>query len=197
MRRKTSSPVEDQCRELIDERFPEGLVRTLERKFPTGRLQDCEDAVAHGFVKLLAKGQTLENPRGYVTTVAVNAMKRMLARAARELLPTGEPDEDEDIERRWDDPTAEDAIGEALFEFMRGMVEAWESRNVKTATLLILEATKLGEPTSSVELAEEMEDQLGEDVLPETARQWRKRGLDRLREELQNTDLWIGKELRR
>ena len=67
---------------------------------------------------------------------------------------------------------------------MRRFVEAWESRNVRATTLLVLEAARLQEPLSSVEMAERLEDVLGQDVLPETARQWRKRGIDRLRDHL-------------
>lgn len=192
---KTESSVEDQCKELVTARFPEGLVRTLERKFPDGRHADYEDAVADGFVKLVAKGAPLENPRGYITTVAANAMRKTLARAARERLPEGEPDEDEDVDA-WDDPTADEAINQTIVDFLRGIVQKWESRNVQTTTLLVLEAARLGEPISSAELAEELEHQLGEDVQPDTARQWRKRGLDRLREELHAADLWTEKELR-
>lgn len=192
---KAERSVEDQCRELVDDRFPEGLVRTLGRKFPTGCYDDYEDAVADGFLKLIAKGESLENPRGYITTVAANVMRKTLARAAREQLPDAEPDEDGEVDV-WADPTAEAAINERIVEFLREIVQKWESRNVRTATVLVLEAAKVGEPISGAELAEELEHQLGHDVLPDTARQWRKRGLDRLREELHAANLWTEKELR-
>jgi hypothetical protein len=55
--------------------------------------------------------------------------------------------------------------------------------------VVILEAAKVGEPLSANELAEELEARLGHDVLPSTARQWRKRGLDRLRAELYSAEL--------
>jgi DNA-directed RNA polymerase specialized sigma24 family protein len=189
------SPAAVQGEELMRERFADGLVRTLERKFAAARAHDCEDAVAEGFAKLVKKESELANPRGYVTTVATNAIRRTLFRAAREQLPDSESAEDGVLDT-WADPTAEEAIGKAMFDFVRDIIERWESHNVRTATLVILEAAKLGEPLSSAELAEQLEDQLGQDVLPSTARQWRKRGLDRLRAELYDAELSTPKESR-
>ncbi|HEV2943999.1 MAG TPA: sigma-70 family RNA polymerase sigma factor [Solirubrobacteraceae bacterium] len=183
-----------QCEELLREHFPDGLVRTLGRTFPGSRQDDCEDATSEAFAKMIRKGRALENPRGYVTTVAMNEMRRVLVKAAREQLP--ESQDEEGKADAWADPTAEEAIGEAVFRFVRGIVEKWESRNLRLATLVVLEAGKLGEPLSSAELAEELEHQLGDDVSPDTARQWRKRGLDRLREQLHAADPSIAKERR-
>lgn len=191
---KSKDQIEAQCEGMVRDRFPEGLLAVLRKKFPAGQYQDYEDAIARGFEKLIEKGAPLENPRGYVTTVATNAMRGLLARAAREQLPT--EDDDEPEVDRWADPTADGAMLEAVYAFMRELVEKWESRNLRTATLLVLEAGKLLEPLSSEELAERLEELLEQDVLPDTARQWRKRGLDRLREELHAADLWTDKELR-
>jgi len=184
---KTETTAKAQCEDLIEEHFPEGLIRTLQRKFPTGRFQDFEDAVAEGFVKFLAKDEVLETPAGYVTVVAIHCIQRLFVRAAKEALPEGDPDGEAGVEP-WADPTAEKVIGEATFGFVRGIVETWQSLNVRSATLVVLEAVELEEPISSAELAEELESLLGEDVLPDTARQWRKRGLDRLRAELHELD---------
>ncbi len=158
-------------------------MRTLEWKFRGGRSEDFEDAIAEGFLKFLLKGKVLDNPAGYITAVAINYMKRLLTRTMRKELPTGEFEDDGDRDR-WADPTAEQVIGEAAFRTARGMVERWESMNVKATTLLVLEAAALGEPISGAEIAEELEARLDEDVLSDTARQWKKRGLDRLRAEL-------------
>lgn len=187
MRQETTPTAKAQCEELIKEHFPEGLIRVLEGKFSTARFADIEDAVAEGFVKFLAKGEPLERPAGYVTVVAVHHMHRIFARAAREVLPEGDLDVEGDVDS-WAEPTASEVIGEMTFGFVRKIIEGWQSVNVRSATLLVLEAASLEEPISSTELAEELEVQLGEDVLPDTARQWRKRGLDRLRKELQEID---------
>lgn len=187
MKQETETTAKTQCEDLIEERFPEGLIRTLQRKFPTGRFQDLEDAVAEGFVKFLAKDEVLEAPAGYVTVVAIHYMDRLFVRAAKEVLPEGDPD-DSSGDGPWADPTAEKVVGDATFKFVRGIVETWQSLNVRSATLVVLEAVELEEPIGSAELAEELESLLGEDVLPDTARQWRKRGLDRLRKELHELD---------
>ncbi len=184
---KTETTAKTQCEGLIEDHFPEGLIRTLEGKFPTSRFQDLEDAVAEGFVKFLAKGEVLETPAGYVTVVAVHYMQRLFAKATREVLPEVDPDDDAG-DKYWADPTAEKVSGMAIFEFASRIVEGWQSLNVRSATLIVLEAVELEEPMSSVELAEELESLLGEEVLPDTARQWRKRGLDRLRRELYELD---------
>jgi DNA-directed RNA polymerase specialized sigma24 family protein len=184
-----------QGEELMRERFPDGLVRTLEAKFSTGRVDDFEDAIAEAFAKLVRRKSALENPRGYVTAVATNAMLRILSRAARERLPDSDMPEEGGSDT-WADPTGDEAIGAAMFEFVRGIVEHWESRNYRTAMLVILEAAELGEPLVAEELAEELEERLGHDVLLSTARQWRKRGLDRLRAELHTAEISIHKESR-
>jgi DNA-directed RNA polymerase specialized sigma24 family protein len=182
-----------QGEELMRERFPDGLVRGLEAKFEGGRAHDFEDAIAVGFEKLVRRQEALDNPRGYVTAVATNAMRRTLAKAARERLPDGDLPE-EGAPDVWSDPTADEAIASAMLAFVRGIVEGWESRNYRTAMLVILEAAAVDEPLSAEELAEELEDRLGQEVPPGTARQWRKRGLDRLRAELQAAEFSIGEE---
>lgn len=174
---------EDQALGLAEERFPEGLTRLLEADFRGAQSVDCEDAVGEGFLRFLVKGKALENPRGYVVTVAYNYMRNLLTRKTLETLPKGEL-EDEEVGDSWDDPTADEIVGEDVFRFAREVVGGWESKNVRTATLLVLEAARLGEPISSEELAEVLEVALGEEILPGTARQWKKRGLDRLRKQI-------------
>jgi hypothetical protein len=177
------------------EHFVDGLVRGLEAKFEGGRPDDFEDAVAIGFEKLVRRDEALENPRGYVTAVAANAMRRILAKAARERLPDSEMPEDDEPDI-WSDPTGAAAITAAMLDFLRGIVQGWESRNYRTATLVILEAAEVDEPLSAEELAEELEECLGQAVLASTARQWRKRGLDRLRAELHAAELSTHEESR-
>ena len=187
--------VGQEVRLMIHDLFPEGLVRMLEGEYPAGTHADYEDAVATGFEKFVAAGRKMENPRGFVTTVTVNAMRRILRRAALQQLAgtdggDGEPDNllDRQI-GEWSDPTAEHAVADGGYEFMQGLVGAWESRNVKTTTRLVLTAASIGEALSSEELAERLGDQLDQDVSASTARQWRKRGLDRLRRQLIDADL--------
>jgi hypothetical protein len=187
--------LEDEVQSMVDDRFPEGLVRMLAGDYPAGTHGDYEDAVATGFEKLVASERKMENPRGFVTTVAINAMRRTLRRAALQQLAGVDSDDgerDDLLDRQigeWTDPTAEQAAADDAYEFMQTLVGAWESRNIKTTTRLVLTAASIGEALSSEELAQRLEDQLGQDVSASTARQWRKRGLDRLRRELIEADL--------
>jgi DNA-directed RNA polymerase specialized sigma24 family protein len=183
--RKTTAKA--QAHALAEERFPEGLTRLLEADFRGAQSVDCEEAVAEGFLRFLVKGKALKSPGGYIVTVAYNYIRHLLSRKTLEALPEGEL-EDEEGGDAWEDPTADEVVGEDVFRFAREVVGGWESKNVRTATLLVLEAARLGEPISSEELAEALEVVLGEEVLPSTARQWKKRGLDRLRKQIMETE---------
>lgn len=193
MSMEAETRLEQEVGQMVRDRFPEGLVRLLEGGYPNGNHADYEDAVATGFEKLVAAGREMENPRGFVTTVAINAMKRILRRAAVQQLAGHDDDEPDDLLDRqtseWNDTTAEQVVADGAYAFMHEVVEGWESRNVKTAMRLVLAAANIGEALSSEELAERLEELLGQDVLPATARQWRKRGLDRLRRELVEANL--------
>lgn len=187
----TRSNVADAVEEMVRELFLDGLTRVLERRFPRATNVMYEDAVAEGVAKLLKTGQDrdITNPRGYLTTVAINEMRRALSRAAREVLP-GSSEEDDDAE--WydagtpadDRPTEVEAVGGAVYIYVKGLVERRESQKLRATTLLVLEGAYVGEPLTGAELAERLADILGEEVAEDTARQWRKRGLDRLRSEL-------------
>jgi DNA-directed RNA polymerase specialized sigma24 family protein len=183
---------------MVDERFPEGLVRTLEGQFPQAAHADYEEAVSAGFEQLVRKAERrLENPRGYVTTVAVNAMKRLLRRASVQRLADSYPDdEDEDADDPldaytdpWSDPVGDETLINDAHEFMRKLVDAWPVENHKATMRLVLAAAKLGEPLTSEELAERLEDVLHKEVQAATARQWRARAIRRLKRELIDADL--------
>jgi len=128
------TPLNKVVDDMVREKFPEGLVRVLEGKFPKAAHADLEDAVSTGFEKLVRVDRELENPRGFVTTVAVNALKRILRLAALERLALDDEREDDAVDRGadpWDDPTLDEALTNNAYAFMRGLVEAWESRNVR------------------------------------------------------------------
>lgn len=173
--------------EVVRDRFAEGLVRRLEKKYPGANPADVEDAVAVGVEKLVRKGPTT-SPRGYVTVVAENYVLKQFRRAV--LDPLQYEDDDGELHERspagaaWENPPYDEVAARNAYEFLRGVVGAWESTNIRAATLLVLEAAHLDEVLSGDELAELLEERLGQDVLPATARQWKKRGLDRLRDEI-------------
>lgn len=190
--------LEEEVDRMVNERFPEGLVRTLEGKFPSGQPADYEDAVSSGFLQLVRKPEKCEeNARGYVTTVAVNAMKRALRRAAIQQLAAAYGDHEDDDANEpldaytsaWDDPVIEQVRLDDAYDLMQRLVDAWPTENYKTTMRLLLAAAKVGEPLSSEELAERLGELLPKDVEPATARQWRRRALKRLRRELIEADL--------
>jgi DNA-directed RNA polymerase specialized sigma24 family protein len=177
---------------MMRERFLDGVTRLLERRYPGSDGATYEDVVSESVARLLEIGERRDigNPRAYITTIAINEMRRVLKRAARDVvLDFGA--EDRDDEDEWtpdrdpdERPTDTDAVGRLVFEYTKSLVNAWESRKLRATTLLVLEGAYIGEPLSSEEMAERLGDLLGEDVLPATARKWRQRGLDRLKAQL-------------
>src|SRR3954447_18026962 len=153
MSTEANARLEKELDQMVQDRFPEGLVRTLEGKFPAATHADYEDAVSIGFQKLVEADRALANPRGYVTTVAVNSMLRILRRAALQQLADaddeGGPEEllDADVDE-WTDPVADETVASDAYDFRQGLVGAGESRNVKPAPRLVLAAARIGEPLS-------------------------------------------------
>ncbi len=176
---------------MVRDRFLDGVTRLLEVRFRASDLVLYEDAVAEAVKKLLEAGERREirDPRAYLTTIAINEMHGALRRAAIEILPDA-PDEGD--EERFDAhrvdaddrPTEDAAVGRLVYEYVTGLVRAWETEKLRTTTLLVLEGAFVGEPLSGRELTERLSDILGEDIEEDTARQLRKRGLDRLRKQL-------------
>lgn len=177
---------------MMRDRFLDGLARLLERRYPGSDGATYEDVVAESVARLLGVGdrRVVDDPRAYITTIAINEMRRVLKRAARDVvLDFGS--EDRDDEDEWtpdrdpdERPTNSDAVGRLVFEYVKSLVNSWESRRLQATTLLVLEGAFIGEALSSEEMAERLGDILGEDVLPATARKWRQRGLDRLKAQL-------------
>ena len=188
---KLGPAVED----MLRDQFLDGLTRLLERRYPGSNSVVYEDVISESVARLLAAGEhrVVDDPRAYITTIAINEMRKVLKRAAREVIADfgaedrgGDEDEDEWAPPRSADekPVEAEGVSKLVFEYVKGLVEAWESRNIRTTTLLVLEGAYIGEPLSSDEIAERLGDILGEEVQPATARQWRKRGLDRLVKQL-------------
>jgi DNA-directed RNA polymerase specialized sigma24 family protein len=187
----TGPKLADAAEDMLRSGFLDGLTRLLEDRFRGVREVFYEDAVAESVKKLLEAGERREiaNPRAYITTIALNEMRHQLRRAALEQLPQPSEDDDEDawmVEGQAGDgrPTEDIAVGQAVYEHVKTMVERWDSRNLRVTTLVVLESAYLGEALAGEELAERLSEIFDEDVLESTARQWKKRGLDRLRHQL-------------
>lgn len=170
------------------ERFLDGLARLLERRYPGSDGATYEDVVSESVVRLLDVGEhrTVDDPRAYITTIAINEMRRVLKRASRDILldfgAEDRDDEDEWTPQRDPDerPAETDVISRLVFDYVMSLVDGWESRKLRATTRLVLEGAFIGEPLTSKELAERLGDILGEVVSRENVRKLRQRGLDRL-----------------
>lgn len=175
----------DALEELVrgPDRFPEGLVQRLERQFRADE-QTAEDAVAEGLARMVERADRLEvdDPRAYLTAIATNLMRR----AVKETLPLGYGENFEGDEQGEQD----DALGKETYLFIKGLVDRWETNTLRTVTLLVLEGAYLVDPLTGEELTRETGRLLGEEISTATVRQWKKRGLDRLQQELRELGLW-------
>jgi hypothetical protein len=113
--------------QLVRERYPEGLVRTLEDRY--GRHGTAaDDAVGDALETMVRKADRLQvrDPRTYLTTVASHAMAKARARAARRgevELTDGEGDV---LFRSEED-------GKRLFAIAKGIINGWENKNMRVA----------------------------------------------------------------
>lgn len=170
----------DDLERLTMERYPEGLARRLQHQFRANGL-DADAAVGDAIEIMVMKAASLDvhDARGYLHAIAFNLLRK--ASAAESEFSLDERDEEageNDVERQ--------AFVTDTVKFIKSRVERWELKNLRVTTLVIIESTFLGEPLSTEELAERVEDILGETVELATVRQWKKRGLDRLADELRS-----------
>lgn len=187
----TEQTLADAVDEMVRDRFLDGVTRLLESKFRALDPVLYEDAVAEAVKKLLEAGERREirEPRAYLTTIAINEMNRALRRAAIEVVPEAPDDSDEEwfdeLQADSDEkPTEDAAVGRLVYEYVTGIVRTWEPEKLRVTTLLVLEGAYVGAPLSGHELTERLSDIVGDDIEEDTARQLRKRGLDRLRDHL-------------
>lgn len=170
----------DELEKLTRERYPEGLARRLQHQFRANGL-DADAAVGDAIEIMVKKAGSLEveDARKYLHAIAFNLLRK--ASKAETEFSLDERDEDAevgDVERH--------AFLTDTVKFIKSRVERWPMRTLREATLVVIDSTFLGEPLATEELVERLEDILGETVDPATARQWKKRGLDRLAGELRD-----------
>ena len=181
----TRPPLLDDITKLIEDRFLEGLVRILERRFK-GQGLDVDGAVGDAVEVLVRKADQLkiDDPGAYLYTVAFNRLRRDAKRI--EFV-------DAEIAAGADRGSVEELLDDALrnetFKFLKGVVERWENASLKATALVLLEAAFLGEPLTTEDLADQLLDILGEEVSLPTVRQWKKRSLDRLEAELREHEI--------
>jgi DNA-directed RNA polymerase specialized sigma24 family protein len=173
-------PGSDEVRRLMRGPTLAVIAGALRKTYPDAS-SHVEDAVIEGVVSFLAKrkaGVEIENPAGWIRVTAKNYLLNKLEREI------GRETTDENLssfaESRGE-PSLEDR---EMFQFIKGLVERWESRRLKVVTLLFLEAGYEGEPLSQMEAANYASDILGEDVPWTSIGQTRRRGLTRLKAEI-------------
>ena len=169
----------EELEKLTRERFPEGLARRLEHRFRDTGL-DVDAAVGDAIEIMVKKANTLQvdNARAYLTAVATN----LLRRAATQQAALSFDDRDDVAEESAED----EALRTEIFRYVKGLVGRWENVRMRATTLLVLDATFLGEPLTTAELAEQLEDIVGEEVSLVAVRKWKQRGLERLADELRD-----------
>jgi DNA-directed RNA polymerase specialized sigma24 family protein len=169
----------DEVEALTRQRFPEGLARRLQHRFRVNGL-DADAAVGDAIEIMVKKADTLqvEDPRTYLTAIAFN----LLRRAAKQETLLG-LDEREDV---GDFELEDEALRTEVFKYIKGLVGRWENKNLGATALLVIESAFLGEPLTTEELAEQLEDILGEEISLPTVRKWKQRSRNRLADELRD-----------
>jgi len=169
----------DQLETLTRERFPEGLARRLQHRFRENGL-DADAAVGDAIEIMVKKANTLQvdDPRAYLTAVATNLLRRA---ANKQTMFSFEERDDVDEES-----VEDEALRTEIFKYVKGLVGRWENVRLRATTLLVIDGTFLGVPLTTEELADQLEDILGEESSLPTVRKWKQRGLERLADELRD-----------
>jgi hypothetical protein len=169
----------DELEALTRERFPEGLARRLQHRFRAKGL-DADAAVGDAIEIMVKKADTLQvdDPRAYLTAIAFNLLRRAAKQPTLLGLEEREESGDYDIE--------DEALRTEVFRYVKGLVERWENKSLQATALVVIDSAFLGEPLTTEELAEQLEDILGEEISLPTVRKWKERSLDRLADELRD-----------
>lgn len=169
--------------DLVRDRYPEGLVRSLERRYPDVKAW-ADDAVAHGVEQLVKTARTtrgVQYPKAFVAAAATNFLLDAVG------LPEA-PVEDAGLDGR--SRSAEDeALLDELYKTFKQRVDTWETANLRVVTLLFLEAAYEALPLTLEEAAHAARSILGESISVATVWRLRERGFARLVELYQALDL--------
>jgi DNA-directed RNA polymerase specialized sigma24 family protein len=160
--------------EIVRKGFPEGLVRRLEARYGRrGTLAD--DAVGDALEAMVRYSDTIEarDPQAYLTAAASHALRKALKRA--------QDHEEVDLEDAPDEGLfRSEEEGKRLYRIAEGLIEDWENKNMRVVTLLVIQATFLGEVLTTSELRDEAQAILSEEISLDSVRKLKERGLKRL-----------------
>lgn len=168
--------------EMLRDGRLEGLTGRLRVRFPS-LWNEVDAAVGHAVEKLITRPTEPSEPFAYLTTCAVNELKRLASYRARYDSLDALRDGDhpwEPVYEGWS--VEEQALIEATYTELLEHVSRWENNNVRTVTSIYLRAAQLGDPITSSEVAEELSDSFACEVSDEEVRTWKSRGFKRLRQ---------------
>lgn len=175
-------PGHREVRELMLSDALSPMVRTLRKRYPDAAA-DAEDAVTDAVAKFLAKrtaGEEMEKPAGWIF---VTAKRFLLNKLEREV---NRETSDDALADGHSDPPDGEVLDKDTYQFLKGLVERWESRRLSVVTLLYLEAEYENEPLTQQEAAEQASVLLDEDVPWTSVGKTRSRGFVRLREQIRD-----------
>ena len=156
--------LEDQFTSLADERWFEGVVRILERRFPN-RSEWAEDAVGTAFERVVQGDRVFPSVvelKKWLFVVALNDMRRRAKREAGRPLPPWELERSDS--RSAEEEALERVNADDLHAELRDLVEKWPSARRRVVGLFVLEAERLGEPSSGADIVAHVADVLGVDI---------------------------------
>lgn len=144
---------------------------------------ETDAAVGHGVEKLITRPTEPNEPFAYLTTCAVNELRKLAAYRARHDSLEALRERDRPWEPSSDSLSVEEqALLDATYLELLAVVSQWENNNVRLVTSSYLKAAQLAEPITSGQVADELSDAFGYDVSEEEVRTWKSRGFKRLRQ---------------
>jgi hypothetical protein len=166
-----------------DDRWFESLNGFLTRKYPDAAAV-VPDAIAGGVESYLRRDSKLppiEKPRVYLTKAAQNRVLSSLRRARRfEPLDAADDEEDDVVSRRRrqrileaSDRVEDQVAEDDFFKFLAAHVSKWENANIRTVTMIVLDAALAREPVSIEQIAELARGILGHEVSQTSISRWK------------------------
>lgn len=171
--------LEGAFREMMEDKFLDGLVRRFEKLFPD-HSAEVEDVLLEEVVKLAEAAG--EIPRDVRAVLTWRLRKRMLDVARRPRTPGwSEPVERETPERQ--------AIRKEMFEQIKTTLDSWQNRTMGLVVRLTLEAAHYDEVATVDDIKEIVFEHLGHELTTVNVWKLRSRGLRRLTTEVAG---WLG-----
>lgn len=168
------SELEQAFREMLADRFLDGLIRRFERLFPE-HAAHVEDVLLEEIARLVEG--TGAAPRNIRALLTWRMRKRMLDVAKRPTPTYGDAPVDEDSPERL-------AIRKEMFEAVKALIDGWENKTMALVVRLTLEAVYYGEILEVDDIKDMVLDVLQHQLTTANVWQLRSRGLKRLATEV-------------